>query len=150
MIDPLLQTLLAEPYFAKLPPKSTGRDLFSRAWLDRHLQAFPNAAPEDVQATLAELTARACAGDVLRHEPALAHLVVCGGGAFNVHLMRRLSALLPHAKVASSSEWGLPPLQVEATAFAWLARKTVLREKLELQSTTGAKGARVLGCVYPA
>jgi anhydro-N-acetylmuramic acid kinase len=57
---------------------------------------------------------------------------------------------LPHARVASSADWGLPPLQVEATAFAWLARKTLLREKLALQSTTGAKGARVLGCIYPA
>jgi anhydro-N-acetylmuramic acid kinase len=52
--------------------------------------------------------------------------------------------------VGSSAEAGLPPLQVEAAAFAWLARKTVRREKLDLQSTTGARGARVLGCVYPA
>jgi len=64
--------------------------------------------------------------------------------------MRRLAALLPDTRVASSAESGLPPLQVEATAFAWLARKTVRREKLPLQSTTGARGARVLGCVYPA
>ena len=150
VIRPLLDAMRAEPYFTKLPPKSTGRDLFSRAWLDGHLQAFGNATPTDVQATLAELTAQTCAADVLRHEPALAHLVVCGGGALNGHLMRRLAALLPEAKVASSAEWGLPPFQVEAAAFAWLARKTVLREKLALQSTTGAKGARVLGCIYPA
>jgi anhydro-N-acetylmuramic acid kinase len=52
--------------------------------------------------------------------------------------------------VVSSAEFGLPPLQVEATAFAWLARKTVRREPLELKSITGARGARVLGCVYPA
>jgi anhydro-N-acetylmuramic acid kinase len=150
VVAPLLEAMLAEPYFSRPPPKSTGRDLFSQTWLDGQLQSFGTTAPADIQATLAELTARACAGDVLRHEPALAHLVVCGGGALNAHLMRRLAALLPHAKVASSAEWGLPPLQVEATAFAWLARKTVLREKLHLQSTTGAKGARVLGCIYPA
>lgn len=150
VLPELLSAMLADPYFSKLPPKSTGRDLFSRVWLDGHLQAFGKAAPADVQATLAELTARACSAEVLRHEPSLAHLVVCGGGALNGHLMRRLAALLPHAKVASSAAWGLPPLQVEATAFAWLARKTVLRERLALQSTTGAKGARVLGCIYPA
>ena len=146
----LLQTLLAEPYFQLPPPKSTGRDLFNTAWLEPQLHAFGRAAPADVQATLAELTARACSGDVLRHEPGLRQLVVCGGGALNGHLMRRLQALLPQAKVASSAEWGLPPQQVEATAFAWLARKTVRREPLELQSTTGARGARVLGCIYPA
>jgi anhydro-N-acetylmuramic acid kinase len=52
--------------------------------------------------------------------------------------------------VTPSTEAGLPPLQVEAAAFAWLARKTVRREKLALESTTGARGARVLGCIYPA
>ena len=77
-------------------------------------------------------------------------MVVCGGGALNSFLMRRLHQLLPQVKVASSAEWGLPPLQVEATAFAWLARKAVRREKLELTSTTGARGARVLGGIYPA
>lgn len=146
----LLERLRSEPYFGRLPPKSTGRDLFNRAWLDRQLHGFETAAPQDVQATLTELTARACAGDVLRHEPRLQRLIVCGGGALNTYLMQRLQALLPAARVASSAEAGLPPLQVEATAFAWLARKTVRREKLQLQSTTGARGARVLGSVYPA
>ncbi len=150
VIQPLLDAMLADPYFAKLPPKSTGRDLFNAAWLHGHTQRCPDAALADVQATLAELTARACADDVRRHEPALQQLVVCGGGALNDHLMRRLQALLPNAQVVSSAERGLPPLEVEATAFAWLARKTVRREPLELKSTTGARGARVLGCVYPA
>jgi anhydro-N-acetylmuramic acid kinase len=150
VVGPLLEAMLAEPYFARPPPKSTGRDLFSLQWLEAQLRPFAPAASADVQATLAELTARACAGDVLRHEPSLSRLVVCGGGAFNTHLMGRLAALLPGTGVSSSSASGLPPLQVEATAFAWLARKTVRRDKLELQSTTGAKGARVLGCVYPA
>jgi anhydro-N-acetylmuramic acid kinase len=150
VLPPLLALLLAEPYFPKAPPKSTGRDLFSQAWLERHLRAFGGAAPADVQSTLTELTARACSDDVARHESALRRLVVCGGGVFNRHLMQRLRALLPQIQVSSSADWGLPPLQVEATAFAWLARRAVRREKLELQSITGARGARVLGCVYPA
>jgi anhydro-N-acetylmuramic acid kinase len=150
VLPALLQRMRAEPYFGRTPPKSTGRDLFNRPWLDRQLQGFESAAPQDVQATLTELTAVACAGDVLRHEPRLARLIVCGGGALNADLMQRLQALLPGVDVISSAEAGLPPLQVEATAFAWLARKAVRREKLELQSTTGARGARVLGCVYPA
>jgi anhydro-N-acetylmuramic acid kinase len=150
VIDGLLSRLLADPYFARMPPKSTGRDLFNRDWLDGHLQAFASAKPRDVQATLTELTAVACARDALQHEPGMKRLIVCGGGAFNSHLMKRLQALLPAISVESSAAWGLPPLQVEATAFAWLARKTMRREKLELQSTTGARGARVLGCIYPA
>jgi anhydro-N-acetylmuramic acid kinase len=150
LLPELLQRMLAEPYFDRAPPKSTGRDLFNMPWLDGHLRGSRGAKPQDVQATLAELAAHACAADVLRHEPKLGRLFVCGGGALNGHLMRRLRALLPGAQVTPSADAGLPPLQVEATAFAWLARKTVKREKLELQSTTGARGARVLGCVYPA
>jgi len=146
----LLESLLAEPYFGEAPPKSTGRDLFNPAWLQQHLQAFGGAAPADVQATLAELTARGCSAALLSHEPGLRRLIGCGGGVFNTHLMRRLQALLPQVQVTSSADWGLPPLQVEAMAFAWLARRAVRREKLQLQSITGAKGARVLGCVYPA
>jgi len=150
VLPALLEALLAEPYFAKAPPKSTGRDLFSDEWLEGHLRHFGEAAPADVQATLAELSATACARDVLRHDPELRRLIVCGGGALNAHLMSRLKALLPQAQVASSAEFGLPPLQVEATAFAWLARKAIRREPLQLQSITGAAGARVLGGIYPA
>jgi len=150
VLPALLDVMRTEPYFAKPPPKSTGRDLFNRAWLDGRLKQFGNAAPADVQATLAELTASACGDEVLRHEPTLAQLIVCGGGAFNSHLMRRLRALLPTARVTDSGAAGLPALQVEAAAFAWLARRAVRREQLPLQSTTGARGARVLGCIYPA
>ena len=150
VLPQLLQSLRAEAYFARMPPKSTGRDLFNRPWLEARLQGFELSAPQDVQATLTELTAMACAADVQRHEPRLARLIVCGGGALNTHLMRRLQSLLGGIGVISSAEAGLPPLQVEAAAFAWLARKTVRREKLELQSTTGARGARILGCLYPA
>jgi anhydro-N-acetylmuramic acid kinase len=150
VLPALLNAMLADPYFSRPPPKSTGRDLFNRPWLDAHLAAFGPAAPADVQATLAELTARACGDDVVRFQPDVRRLIVCGGGAFNSHLMGRLAALLPGVPVASSADAGLPPLQVEAAAFAWLARKAVLREKLQLESTTGARGARVLGCIYPA
>lgn len=150
VLPDLLAALLAEPYFRQPPPKSTGRDLFNRPWLDAQLQGFAGAAPADVQATLTELTARACADDAQRHAPGLQRLIVCGGGALNGDLMRRLQALLPAASVVSSAEAGLPPLEVEATAFAWLARKCLRGEKLELESTTGAKGARVLGGIYPA
>ncbi len=146
----LLQALLAEPFFAAPPPKSTGRDLFDADWLDQRLRSFHDLAPQQVQATLAELTATACARDVNRHAPGLPRLIACGGGALNGHLMRRLQALLPGTRVLSSAEAGLPPLQVEAAAFAWLARKAVLREALQLESTTGARGARVLGGIWPA
>jgi anhydro-N-acetylmuramic acid kinase len=150
----LLQAMLAEPYFALPPPKSTGRDLFNRAWLDAHLAPFAAEPPRNVQKTLVELTASPIKHSVSSYENSsnsrLNELIVCGGGAFNTDLMQRLQALLAHTRVVSSAQRGLPPQDVEAVAFAWLARQTVLRQALPLASVTGARGARVLGCVYPA
>ncbi len=146
----LLATLLSEPFFALPAPKSTGRDLFNPVWLDAVLAMHPGVAPVDVQATLSQLTASTCAISVGSYALNSKELIVCGGGAFNDHLMESLQALLPLHRVQSSSAHGLPPLQVEAAAFAWLARKTVRREPLSLEKITGAKGARMAGAIYPA
>jgi anhydro-N-acetylmuramic acid kinase len=150
VLPDLLARLQADPYFAKVPPKSTGRDLFNPAWLSVSLGPAAGAAPADVQATLTEFTASVCAADVLRYGSDSKLLIVCGGGALNDHLVERLRAHLPGVEVAASTAHGLPPLQVEAAAFAWLARSTVRREAGNLASVTGARGGRVLGAVYPA
>jgi anhydro-N-acetylmuramic acid kinase len=148
--EALLSKLLEEPYFRKPPPKSTGRDLFNGPWLSTCLSGMGQLAPQDVQATLTELTARACARSLDDLSPDCETLIVCGGGALNQHLMHRLQAGLPHCEVVSSSDRGLPPLQVEATAFAWLAQQAMLRKTASLESVTGARGARILGAIYPA
>jgi anhydro-N-acetylmuramic acid kinase len=145
----LLAALLQEPFLHQAPPKSTGRDLFNPAWLAQHIESRPDLSAVDVQATLTEYTALACANDVQCHASAAASLIVCGGGALNGHLMGRLALHLPHLQVVSSEAQGLPPLQVEAAAFAWLAFKTMRRETASLPSVTGARGARVLGAIYP-
>ena len=151
VIEPLLDRLRAEPYFALPPPKSTGRDLLNPDWLQLRLGSFgPALPPVDVQATLAELTAATCAADVLAHAAGARELLVCGGGAFNGHLMRRLAARLPGVALRSTDARGLPADQVEACAFAWLARAFLRREPANLPSVTGAAGPRVLGALYPA
>lgn len=150
---PLLALLLQEPFFAAKPPKSTGRDLFHAGWLERALQCggWMQAPPEDVQATLVELTASTCAQELLRHAAGACQLlIVCGGGALNAHLMQRLAALLPGVRVESSAQHGLPPQQVEAAAFAWLAYQCLAGQPGNLASVTGARGPRVLGALYPA
>lgn len=151
-VDPvLLQGLLSEPFLQKNPPKSTGRDLFNAVWLDTALQTLQTPPrPADVQATLAEYSARA-ASDALRvHAPQTQRLLVCGGGAFNVHMMQRLAAHLPGVAVSSTADAGVPPLQVEALAFAWLAQAFIERQPGSLAAVTGARGPRVLGALYPA
>ncbi|MEO7338285.1 MAG: anhydro-N-acetylmuramic acid kinase, partial [Caldimonas sp.] len=104
--------------------------------------------PVDVQATLAELTAASCAADLASHAPGAGVLIVCGGGAWNRHLMRRLTASLPGVSVQKSDAFGLPADQVEACAFAWLARACVRRESGNLPDVTGARGTRILGAIY--
>ena len=147
VIPTLLQSLLTESFLHQTPPKSTGRDLFNPTWLQQHLRADFKAV--DVQATLCEFTALAIAQDLKRHAPEAKQLWVCGGGAFTGHLMSRLQSHAPGVQVASTALHGLPPLQVEAAAFAWLAAKTMKRETGSLESVTGARGARVLGAIYP-
>ena len=144
----LLTLLRAEPWLTLPPPKSTGRDLFHANWLQERLDALPALAAEDVQATLCEFTAACCAEHLRRHAPATAELVVCGGGAYNEHLLSRLAALLPGCRVVTSGERGLPPLQVEAAAFAWLARERMEGRPGNLPEVTGAAGPRLLGGVY--
>ena len=149
VLEPLLTTLLDEPYFNAAPPKSTGRDRFHPAWLSKRLEAF-EARAQDVQATLAELSATVCADALLRNDAEAHELLVCGGGAFNRHLMRRLAARLPGVQVMQTDECGLAASQVEACAFAWLARAFVRREPGNLSAVTGAIGPRVLGALYLA
>ena len=150
LIPALLVSLLDEPYFSKSPPKSTGRDLFSLEWLAMKLVPFSSERPEDVQNTLTELTASACVAAMTGHAKNCGELIVCGGGAFNTFMLSRLQARLPDTKVSISDAHGLPALEVEAAAFAWLARRTVRREPGNLPGVTGARGSRILGAVYPA
>lgn len=151
----LLSHLLeSEPWLALPPPKSTGRDLFSAAWLERRLtdyaaRAYPVAAP-DVQATLVSFTASTVATAIRRQAPGAAELYVCGGGAANPELMRALAADLPGVQVQDTSALGLPPQEVEAMAFAWLAHVHVAGLPGNLPEATGARGLRVLGAWYPA
>lgn len=141
----LLATWLAEPYFGLAPPKSTGRDHFNAAWLDRSLAGRDAARldPRDVQATLVELSAvtvgRAC------RDFGAQRVFVCGGGARNGLLMERLAAHAAPAPVATTQALGIDPQAVEAAAFAWLAAQRVDGAAGNLPSVTGARGARVLG-----
>lgn len=147
----LLAQLQSEPYFALQPPKSTGRDLFNPEWLAERLRRRAGAPePRDVQATLAELTAWACARDLRAAAGQATELLVCGGGAFNRHLLDRIAALAPGVRVVSTASRGLPPDQVEACAFAWLAACFVRRQPVRVAAVTGARGDRVLGALYPA
>ncbi|HXN09801.1 MAG TPA: anhydro-N-acetylmuramic acid kinase [Steroidobacteraceae bacterium] len=145
--EPLLAALLAEPYFARPAPKSTGRETFSDVWLERALGGDART-PADVQATLSELTARSIAGSLKRCAGNVRRLFVCGGGAFNDDLMRRLSQALPGTLVRTTADYGIAPEHVEAAGFAWLAHCCVEGLAANLPSVTGARHPVPLGALY--
>ncbi|MBX8507661.1 anhydro-N-acetylmuramic acid kinase, partial [Pseudomonas lijiangensis] len=121
-VDPaLLKGLLSDQFFLTKGPKSTGREVFNLGWLHHHLFQLPTIAPENVQATLLELTALTITESLQAAQSSTSELLVCGGGAHNVALMDRLAALLPETKVSSTAKFGVDPDWVEAMAFAWLA-----------------------------
>jgi anhydro-N-acetylmuramic acid kinase len=144
----LMAAFQTEAFFHLPGPKSTGRDLFNAKWLHNHVERFDAISAQDVQATLAELSAWAVAcameGNVA------ATVIVCGGGVRNSDLMERLRARMPQRTLEASDAWGLPAQQVEACAFAWLARQHDQRHMASNPEVTGARGARILGARYPA
>jgi anhydro-N-acetylmuramic acid kinase len=144
----LLVGLLAEPYFAAPPPKSTGREVFHLDWLRPRLGDSP-ITPADVQATLVELTAHSVAEAIRTHAPGTREVLVCGGGVHNPVLMQAIARALAPIAVASTATRGIDPDYVEAMAFAWLACERLAGHAAENAFTvTGARGPRVLGGIY--
>lgn len=144
----LLTQLQSHPYFSLNPPKSTGREEFTLDWLLSQLDDFGFVHPQDVQATLAELTAATIAEQVQRYQ--VSGVYLCGGGAHNAYLCSRIAAHLPaNCQLQTTAALGIPPDDVEAAAFAWLAHQTMQRLAGNVPSVTGAARAAVLGGVYP-
>lgn len=145
----LLQQMLSDPYFAEPAPKSTGREYFNIAWLEKQLSRMHELPPEDVQSTLAELTSVSIAEQV-QLAGGSDRLMVCGGGARNPLVMARLSAMLPGTEVCTTDTFGISGDDMEALAFAWLAFRTLSGKSGNLPSVTGASRETVLGAIYPA
>lgn len=146
--DALLCEMLKEPYFSHAVPKSTGRELFNLKWLNKFLENTPNVKDEDIQATLLELTAVSVAQSIKKYAPKTEAVYVCGGGAYNKYLLKRLSFNLENVKIATTNELGICSQQVEAIAFAWLAMRRVKKLPGNLPSVTGASRKVLLGTIY--
>jgi len=143
-----LDALLADPYFAAAPPKSTGREHFNLDWLDARVRQ--KIAPADVQATLLALTATTIANAIRANAGDAREVFACGGGVHNPALMDALREQLAPASVRSTAELGLDPDYVEAAGFAWLARARLAGAPGNLPAVTGAHGPRVLGAIHAA
>lgn len=144
----LLARLYAHPYFARPPPKSTGRDEFHLGWVDEALRGLAPLPAADVQATLAALTATALAAALRTHAPGAPRLVLCGGGVRNADLVARIARALPGVEVVSCERLGVPPNAVEPLMMAWLAAQRLAGQRLDTRAITGARRRLTLGCVY--
>lgn len=145
--EELIAALLADPYFTRPAPKSTGRDYFCLDWVRSRYPRIEAMRTEDVQASLAAVTARSVAGAIKAAAPGVARLIVCGGGVENTLLLRLIGAALQGVVVESSSQHGLAPEWIEATAFAWLAMRRIEGKPGNLPAVTGASRLSPLGCV---
>ena len=141
----LLQNMLRDEYFARTPPKSTGREYFNAQWLEKHLLNFSALKDEDIQRTLLELTAVTIANEVNRLHAK--ELILCGGGANNTFLRERIENLC-RCSVERSDAYGVSSDFLEAMIFAWFAFKRVHSQTINLQSITGAKKDSLLGAIY--
>ncbi|MDD0973441.1 anhydro-N-acetylmuramic acid kinase [Pseudomonas fontis] len=150
VVPGLLNSLMSDPFFAGTGPKSTGREVFNLPWLMQHLSKQPTLPDQDVQATLLEVTALSIVSSLQAAQQKTQALLVCGGGAHNGTLMKRLAELLPNARVSSTAVCGVDPDWVEAMAFAWLAHCCLEGIAGNRPSVTGAQGLRILGAIYPA
>lgn len=148
LIPELLRDLLDFHFFTAAPPKSTGRDMFHLEWLQDFLSG--NYAPADIQATLLELSARAISDAIQQHCKEADEVYLCGGGAHNMALKKRLAQMLAPLPLKLTNELGIGADWVEATAFAWLAYRARLGLPGNLPEVTGARGSRILGAIYSA
>jgi anhydro-N-acetylmuramic acid kinase len=144
----LLDALLQHDFLALEPPKSTGKEAFNLVWLDNVLASRGPVDDRDVQATLAEFTAATISGALDACAAEVEEVYVCGGGAANTDLMRRLYRRLTPRSLATTAELGCDPAWVEAMAFAWLAWRTLEGLPGNAPEVTGAAGERILGAVY--
>lgn len=148
VLPELLALMLAEPYFALPPPKSSGRDLFNLDWLGRKLHG--NERAQDVQATLLELSTVSIVNSIEQYCAGAREIYLCGGGAHNLALRLRLAQLLPYCMIDVTDVLGIEGDYLEAIAFAWLAQNTLLGKPSNLPRATGATHACVLGAIHPA
>ena len=141
----LLEQLLKDPYFNRKPPKSTGREYFNLEWLSSFLPA--KYSPVDIQTTLVELTARSIVTAIQNHL-AEGEILISGGGVHNNFLMKRLQILGTNYDWTSTQTYQINPNFIEAMAFAWLARQTIMQQPGNIPEVTGASTKTVLGAVY--
>jgi anhydro-N-acetylmuramic acid kinase len=153
-VTPVVTALLAHPYFAAEPPKSTGPELFSPAYVADLIRLCRDersgCSDEDIIATAVELTAQSIADSYRRFiaEP-ISEVVLSGGGAKNPALVKAISSALAPLSVRSFDDLFFDGEAKEAVAFALLGYLHLKGKSGNVRSATGARGPRILGKLTP-
>lgn len=148
VISAVLKKLVRHPYFSLPPPKTTGREQFGMAFLEKLLRIGDTYSSEDLICTATELTAQSIAKAIvpfITRKASIRQLIVSGGGARNSYLMQRLKNVLSQLEVLPSDELGIPSIAKEAIGFAMLANETLHLHPGNVPSATGARHMAVLG-----
>ena len=140
-----LKTMLKIPFFKKKPPKSTGRELFNLNWAEKFFAS--QQTKQNIQRTLLELTSQSIFDSISKYCPDFDEILVCGGGSKNKFLIQNLQEKF-NQPILFTGKLGLPEQQVEAAAFAWLAKSTLAKKCNNSPQITGSQGARILGVIH--
>lgn len=145
-VQKIVDKVLKESFFKQKPPKSFGREQFGNEYLKMIMDQMKGNSLQDQLATLVELSARSVAQAYKDFGPKnLKTVVLCGGGAYNSNLIKRIQFHLPNADVLTSQDLDWPPEAIEGAAFALLAAFKVWNLPSNIPSTTGAKKSVSLG-----
>jgi len=145
LIEDLLLNFQKDLFFKKSPPKSTGRELFNINWLNKF--DVKNYPTEDIQRTLLELTVVTINDSIKRFCPSVDEIYICGGGSKNKFLIERLKKITG-LNIDTTDKLNMPSQQVEAIAFAWLAKKCIRKQFNNSPTITGSSGPRILGAIH--
>ncbi len=143
----LLENWLADEYFARPYPKSTGREYFTLDWLKNRTPNLSGYQPQDIQATLLQLTVISIR-DAIQQCGDADKVIICGGGAHNLHLMKSLSEAMPGIPVTTTDALGISADAIEALLFAWLAKQRLQHQFIDTRSITGANRPVLLGNLF--
>ena len=149
LIESVLMDCLNDSYFKKMPPKSTGKEYFNLNWLSTFIN-LETADPQNIQTTVAHLTAYSIAQSINEFAPLTDCLYLCGGGAKNSFMIKLIEHYTDNRPVYTTAKLGIDPDFVEAVAFAWLAKCRIEHTALDTASVTGASKPVTLGSVYLA
>ena len=148
IVQELLDAMLNEPFFNEQPPKSTGTDYFNLSWIKKNVSNCKSIfSPEDIQATLTELTAQVIFKELRDLKVQKKRIYICGGGIHNSFLIKRLEEVIEN-NIFSTSLLGIDPDFLEAGCFAWLAEQRLNKKRFDLSKITGSQGKVLLGEVW--